>query len=203
MRHFLKSKGVLARKGYLPDEPDKRLVKAFEENGEVGPDPKAPRVCLMQTFKGKWNKEVVEVLTAEFISAVNKGRYKHVQHSCPLMTEDEVRKRCRVKLYRTQRMCLLQRKPHRADEDKMNRIMQRRQNVCLFMIATSQRLLTFCRRTTEGREFGNKTIIGTPKRGGMSNSYLMLLALVVRVMMRPTMSMRTQTRASRLSDVSI
>ena len=78
MRKFLESKGVLAKKDYFPDEPEARLVDAFEDHGIMGPDPNSPRVCLTQTFKGKWNKEVVEILTAAFISAVKHGKYKPV-----------------------------------------------------------------------------------------------------------------------------
>jgi hypothetical protein len=78
MRKFLKSKGVLAKKDYFPDKPEARLVDAFEDHGIMGPDPNSPCVCLMQTFKGKWNKEVVEILTAAFISAVKHGKYKPV-----------------------------------------------------------------------------------------------------------------------------
>jgi hypothetical protein len=130
MRKFLESKGALASKDYLPDEPEKRLVDAFEEYGIIGPSPSAPRVCLTQTFKEKWNKEVVEILTAEFISAVKRGTYKPVQHTWLQMTEDKVRKRCQNKLYRTQYICRTHGKRPRADSDKINRMYQRRQEVC-------------------------------------------------------------------------
>jgi hypothetical protein len=131
MRKFLESKGVLASKDYLPDEPEGRLVDAFEEYGIVGPSPIAPRVCLTQTFKGKWNKEVVEMLTIEFVSAVKQGTYKPVQHSWLQMAEEKVRQRCQRKLYRTQYICRTHGKRSRANSDKINRMYQRRQEVCL------------------------------------------------------------------------
>jgi hypothetical protein len=78
MRKFLESKGVLVKKDYFPNEPEVRLVDAFEDHGIMGLDPNSPHVCLMQTFKGKWNKEVVEILTAAFILAVKHRKYKPV-----------------------------------------------------------------------------------------------------------------------------
>jgi len=80
MQKSLESKGVLVKKDYFPDEPKARLVDVFKDHGILGPDPNSPHVCLMQTFKGKWNKEVVEILTMAFILAVKQGQYKPVQH---------------------------------------------------------------------------------------------------------------------------
>lgn len=133
MRKFLEDMGVLARKDHFPDGPEERLVKAFEDHGVGGPDRRAPRVCLTQTFKGKWNKEVVEILTASFISVVKEGRYRHVQHTWEQMEEGEVRKRCQRKLYRTQRLCRTRRNLPRRESDKINRMHQRRQEVCLLL----------------------------------------------------------------------
>ncbi|KAH8977147.1 hypothetical protein EDB86DRAFT_3093060 [Lactarius hatsudake] len=104
MRKFLESMGTLAKKDYFSDPPDEGIVKAYEEHGLLGPDPSAPRVCLKQTFKGKWNKEVVDILTTKFISAVKLGTYKSVQHTWPQMTED-----------------------NSPELDKINRMHQRRQ----------------------------------------------------------------------------
>jgi hypothetical protein len=59
----------------------------------------------MQTFKGTWNKEVVEILTAAFISAVKQGACRYVQDTWPQMVEGKVRKRCQRKLYHTQYIC--------------------------------------------------------------------------------------------------
>lgn len=131
MRKFLQTKGVLATKGYFPDEPEQRLVDAFEEHGVAGPGPNSPRVCLTQTFKGKWNKEVVELLTAGFITAVQNGAYLPVQMTWPQMTQGNVRKRCQDKLYRAQYLCRTRRERPQADSDKVNRMYQRRQEVCL------------------------------------------------------------------------
>ncbi|KAH9174090.1 hypothetical protein EDB89DRAFT_2068051 [Lactarius sanguifluus] len=89
MRKFLKSMGVLTKKGYFPNLPDEGIVKAYEEHSLLGPIPSAPCICLKQTFKGKWNKEVVDILTIKFISAVKQGMYKSVQHTWPQMTEDK------------------------------------------------------------------------------------------------------------------
>jgi hypothetical protein len=131
MRKFLESKGVLATKDCLPDGPDEVRVRAYEEHGVLGPDPSAPRVSLKQTFKGKWNKEVVEILTRRFILEVKQGTYQPVQHTWTQMKEDKVRKRCQSKLYRTQRICL---KPKKGPEsDKINRMYQRRQEVSLLV----------------------------------------------------------------------
>src|SRR6267142_1275886 len=91
MRKFLESKGVLAMSNnYYPSEPNNRLVNAFEDHGVIGPNVGAPRVCLRQTFKGKWNKEVVDMLTTVFISAVKRGECKPVQHTWPQMREENV-----------------------------------------------------------------------------------------------------------------
>jgi hypothetical protein len=103
---------------------------------------------LRQTFKEKWNKEVVEILTAAFISAVKQGTYKPIQHTWPQMKEDEVRKRCQGKLYRTQYICRTRGQCPRPESDKVNRMYQRRQEVCL--VDTLHELLTFCRHTTGG-----------------------------------------------------
>jgi hypothetical protein len=201
MRKFLESKGVLAKKDYFPDDPEARLVDAFEDHGIMGPDPNSPRVCLTQTFKGKWNKEVVEILTAAFILAVKQGQYKPVQHIWPQMGEDEVRKRCQHKLYRTQCICRRRGKPV---SDKLNRMYRRRQEVCL-LIGTSHELLTFRRRTTEGGEYMSETVIETLRHGRAWDYCLMLSAHGVLATMRLTMirNMRTQTRASRQSGVLI
>ncbi|KAH9174007.1 hypothetical protein EDB89DRAFT_1904954 [Lactarius sanguifluus] len=125
MRKFLESEGVLATKDYFPDDADEGRVKAYEEHGLLGPDPSAPRICLKQTFKGKWNKEVVEILATKFILAVKKGTYKAIQHTWPQMNEDKVRKRCQSKLYRTQHFCLNPKIGPKSD--KINRMYQRRQ----------------------------------------------------------------------------
>ena len=135
MRKFLESRGVLAGKDYYPDGPADQQVRAFEGHSLLGPDPNSPRICLNQTFKGKWNKEVVDILTASFISAVKQGIYQPVQYSWPQMKEGEVRKRCQRKLYRTQLICRKQRKTPMSD--KVNRMNQRRQEVSLLIIGPS------------------------------------------------------------------
>src|SRR5216683_727928 len=100
MRKFLESKGVLAKTDYFPDEPEARLVNVFEDHGIMGPDPNSPHVCLTWTFKGKWNKEVVEILTAAFILAVKEGRYKPVQYIWPQMEQDVLKATGGVYSYR-------------------------------------------------------------------------------------------------------
>jgi hypothetical protein len=131
MRKFLESRGVLAGKDYFPDGAVEEHVRAYETHHLLGPDPKAPRICLNQTFKGKWNKAVVDILTTAFISAVKQGEYEPVQYAWSQMKEDEVRKRCQAKLYRTQYICRTRRKSPMLD--KMNRMYQRRQEVCLLV----------------------------------------------------------------------
>jgi len=128
MWKFLESKGVLVEKSYFSDEPEARLVDAFEDHGISGPDPNSPCVCLTQTFKGKWNKEVVELLTTGFITAIEKGMYQPVKIDWPQMMQDDVRKRCQAKLYRTQYLC---QKRAWAESDKVNCMYQRQQDVCL------------------------------------------------------------------------
>jgi hypothetical protein len=128
MRNFLENKGALVTKGYFPSEPERRLVDTFEEHGVSGPDPNFPRISLTQTFKGKWNTEVVELLTTSFITAVENGTYQPVEITWSQMTRDNVRKRCHTKLYRTQYLC---RKRPQVESDKVNRMYQRRQEVCL------------------------------------------------------------------------
>ena len=201
MRKFLESKGVLVKKDYFPDEPKAWLVDAFEDHGISGPDPNSPHVCLTQTFKGKWNKEIVEILTMAFILAVKQGQYKPVQHIWPQMGEDKVRKRCQNKLYCTQYICWRCGKPKL---DKLNRMHQRWQKVCL-LIGTLHELLTFCRHITEGGEYMSKTVIETLRHGRVWDYFLMLSALRALVTMRLMMiqNMRTQTRASRQSGVLI
>ncbi|KAH8994145.1 hypothetical protein EDB86DRAFT_2829962 [Lactarius hatsudake] len=90
MHKFLESEGVLVTKDYFPDDADEGRVKAYEEHGLLGPDPSTPRICLKQMFKGKWNKEVVEILVTNFILAVKKGTYKAIQHTWPQMNKDRV-----------------------------------------------------------------------------------------------------------------
>ncbi len=106
MRGFLDQKGVRAMNGYYPEPPQEDIVEAYEEHGLMGPNPDAPRVCLMENLGGKWNKAVLEMLTTAFISAVKQGNYKPVEHTWPQMQEEVVRKRCQIKLYSTQRMCI-------------------------------------------------------------------------------------------------
>jgi hypothetical protein len=134
MCKFLEALGVLPTSNYTPDDPDNGQVKAYEEFGLMGPDSCAPCICLKQTFKGKWNKEVVEILMSKFISAVKQGIYNPVQHTWSEMAEDNVRKRCQTKLYRMQQACL------KVDDkgpkwNKINRTNQRRQDVCLLVAA--------------------------------------------------------------------
>jgi hypothetical protein len=134
MRKFLDSRGALAKKDYYPDEPEDELVRAYEEHHLLGPDPDAPRICLKQTFKGKWNRSVVDILTAAFISEVKRGTYTPVQASWPQMKRDEVWKRCRNKLYRAQYICRNRREP--PTSDKKSRMYQRRQEVCLIVCSS-------------------------------------------------------------------
>jgi hypothetical protein len=129
MRDFLDQKGVRAVGDYLPEPPEARLVTAYEDHGLMGPNPDAPRVCLTQTLGGKWSKAVLEVLTGAFISAVRQGRYKPIEHTWPPMQQDVVRKRCKTKLYATQRMCIS--RPRGPASDKLNRMFSRRQEVCI------------------------------------------------------------------------
>ncbi|KAN0136800.1 hypothetical protein V8E53_005241 [Lactarius tabidus] len=46
---------------------------------------------LVDTFKGKWNKEVVDILTTKFILAVKQGVYKHIQPTWLQMKENSIR----------------------------------------------------------------------------------------------------------------
>jgi len=205
MRKFLDSKGVLATNDYIPDAPEEQVVRAFEDHGIMGPDPNAPRVCLTQTFKKQWNKQVVEILTVAFISAVKQGEYKSVQHTWPQMTEDEVRMRCRRKLYRTQYTCRTHDQRPQATSDKINRMHQRRQEVYLVICPLNGLLTAFPRRTTEGGKFMRLTSVTIRKHGSMWAYYLMLSTLEVPAMTRQMMiwNMGTQTRVSRLSGVLI
>ncbi|KAF8256541.1 hypothetical protein EI94DRAFT_1711048, partial [Lactarius quietus] len=109
MRKFLESESVLPTKDYTPDEPGQVQLKTYEEVGLMGLYHSAPRVCLTQTFKEKWNKKVVEILMTKFISAVKQGTYKPVQHTWSEMEEDS-------------HTCL-----KGAKMDKVNRKYQRRQ----------------------------------------------------------------------------
>ena len=129
MRKFLESKGVLVKGSYFPAAPEDRLVDAFEDHGIGGPDPNAPRVCVTRSFRGKWNKEVAEILTVGFIAEVQMGTYERVKHTWSQMTEDNVRKRCLKRLYRVQYMCRKRGTRSRSESDKMNRMHQRRQDV--------------------------------------------------------------------------
>ncbi len=129
MRKFFESMGVLAKQDYIPNAPEDRLVDAFENHGIGGPDPNAPRMSPMRTFRGKWNKEVVEILTVGFISEVKRGTYQRVEDTWPQMTEGEVRKRCQKKLYRTGYICRTRGMRSRSEADKTNRMNQRRQDV--------------------------------------------------------------------------
>ncbi|KAI9439048.1 hypothetical protein H4582DRAFT_2056894 [Lactarius indigo] len=123
MHKFLESMGVLTTKDYSPGHPNQGIVKAYEEHGLLGLDPSIPHICLKQAFKGKWNKEVVDIPMRKFISAVKQGMYKPVQHTWPQMAEDKVRKKCQSKLYRSQRACL---NPQKSPEsDKINQMYQR------------------------------------------------------------------------------
>jgi hypothetical protein len=150
MRNFLEGKGVLAKRNYSPKEPNEEFVNAYEERGILGPDPNSPRITLKQTFKGKWNARVVEMLTEQFISAVAQGMYKPVEYTWSQMKVDKVRKKCQTKLYRTQHLC---RKPRRGPEsDKINRTYQRRQEVRALSLGGHADPLTFTRRITEGGE---------------------------------------------------
>ena len=129
MRKFLKSKGVLVKGDYFPIAPEDRLVDAFKSHGIGGPDLNAPRVCVTRSFRGKWNKEVVEILMVGFILEVKVGTYEHIQHTWSQMTEDDVRKRCQKRLYRVHYMCRKRGMHSRSESDKINRMQQRRQDV--------------------------------------------------------------------------
>jgi hypothetical protein len=152
MRKFLEKLGVLPTPNYTPNDPDNGQVKAYEEFGLMGLDSCAPRVCLKQTFKGKWNKEVVEILTSKFISAVKQGTYNPVLHTWPEMAEDNVRKRCQTKLYRMQRACLKVDKG--PESDKINRMNQRRQEVCL-LVALLCEITNICQTYYRRRKICN------------------------------------------------
>ena len=147
---FLESKGALARKNCFPDEPEDERVMAYEEHGLMGPDLDAPRISLKQTFKAKWNKEVVEILTTQFVLAIKQGIYNSVESTWSQMNVENVRKRCHSKLYRSQKICLKRRKD--PESDKINRRKQRRQEVKNFSLGEARRSLTVSRRTTEDRK---------------------------------------------------
>lgn len=129
MRDFLDRKGVRATNGYYPEPPDGELVEAYETHGLIGPNRDAPRVCLTQSLGGKWNKAVLEILTTAFIYDVKQGTYRPVEHTWSPMQEKMVRKRCKAKLYLTQRNCI--KRPTGPEFDKLNRMHSRRQDVCL------------------------------------------------------------------------
>jgi hypothetical protein len=203
MRKFLEDKGVLAGKDYYPDGAEDQQVRAYEKHDLLGPDQNAPRICLSQTFKGKWNKQVVDILTAAFISAVQQGEYKPVQCSWSQMKEDEVRKKCQSKLYRTQYICRKRIKSPKSD--KVNRMHQRRQEVCL--LAGSSRYSDapyYCRHTTEGGRSTTSTGIKIRRHGKASSYCSMLSALGVLATTRPTTNYyRSLIHASRLSGALI
>lgn len=136
MRDFLDQKGVRSVGDYFPEPPEEQLVTAYEEHGLIGPNPDAPRVCLTQNLGGKWNKAVLEILTTAFISAVKQGKHRPVEHTWPQMQHEEVRKRCRTKLYSTQRKCIT--RPRGPVTDKLNRMYSRRQEVCVFVVGSSR-----------------------------------------------------------------
>jgi len=144
MRKFLESKGALVKQDYIPNAPKVQLVNAFENHGIGGPDPNTPCISPMQTFRGKWNKEVVEILMVGFILEVKKGMYKSVQDTWPQMAEDQVRKRCQKKLYCTGYSCRTCRMRPRSESDKVNRMNQRRQNMGSYqdLILTLHKSLT-------------------------------------------------------------
>lgn len=148
MRDFLDQRGVRAANGYFPEPPEDRLVTAYEEHDIMGPTSDAPCVCLTQNFAGKWNKAVLEILTTEFISAVEQGKHRPVEHTWPHMQQEVVQQRCKAKLYSNQRKCITRQdlKP-----DKINRMYSRRQEVCLLSSLLDHcAILTFHRRTSEG-----------------------------------------------------
>jgi hypothetical protein len=161
MRKFLESKGAVVKRDYVPNVPEDRVVDAFESHSIGGPDSNAPRISPMRTFRGKWNKEVVEMLTAGFILEVKQGTYQCIQVTWPQMTEDKVRKRCQNKLYRTGYICRTRGMHSRSESDKVNRMNQRRQDVgsyqdLIFNPHISQIAnIPLCRHTSEGGESMN------------------------------------------------
>ena len=132
MRSFLYQKGVRAVDKYYPEPPGENDVREYENYNGTGPNPDAPRLCLTQTFGGKWNKAVLEMLTTGFILAVKTGKHKPIEHSWPQMQEEEVRKRLKDKLYATQRKC--NNCPKSPESDRLNRMHTRRQEVCLLLL---------------------------------------------------------------------
>jgi hypothetical protein len=147
MRGFLDQKGVRALKGYYPEPPNEESVRAYEEYDLIGPNLDAPRVCLTQNLGGKWNTAVLEILTTAFISAVKQGKCKPVEHTWSQMQQEAVRKRCKTKLYSTQRKCIT--RPMGAASDKLNRMYSRRQDVSLCVVGSSRysnSLQTYARR---------------------------------------------------------
>jgi len=205
MWKFLNSKGVLVTNDYISDVPEEQVIHAFEDHGIMGPDPNAPHVCLMQTFKKQWNKQVVEILTVAFILAVKQGEYKSVQHTWPQMTEDKVRMRCWRKLYRMQYICWTHDQQPQATSDKINRMHQRWQEVYLVICPLNGLLTAFPRYTTEGGKFMRLTSVKIWKHESMWAYNLMLSTLKVPAMTRQMIiwNMGTQTCISRLSSVLI
>lgn len=132
MRNFLDQKGVRVVDNYYPEPPGENDVRGFENHNGTGPNPDAPRLCLTQTFGGKWNKAVLEMLTTGFILAVKTGKHKPVEHSWPQLQQEEVRKRLKTKLYDTQSKC--KNRPKGPESDRLNRMRTRRQQVCLLLL---------------------------------------------------------------------
>lgn len=147
MRNFLDQKGVRPSNNNFPEPPGEERVRAYEL-GLIGPDPDAPRICLTQNLGGNWNKAVIEILTAGFISAVKDGKHRPVEHTWPQMQQKAVKKRCKEKLYSIQRQCI---KPPGPASDKCNRMYSRRQDVCLLLDPCAN--LTFRRRMLEEERY--------------------------------------------------
>ena len=92
MQNFLDQKGVHVIDNYYPKPSGENDIRGFENHNGTGFNPDAFHLCLMQTFGGKWNKVVLEMLTTGFILAVKMGKHKHVKHSWLQLQQEEVQK---------------------------------------------------------------------------------------------------------------
>ncbi|KZT05325.1 uncharacterized protein LAESUDRAFT_760214 [Laetiporus sulphureus 93-53] len=114
-RDYLRSRHVLPISGVRPQSATPDAVQAFADGSGDGPDIAAPLIDWNHELSSRWNKEVVFLLSRDFLQRIKSG------HESPLVFDEEtmsqiaIARSCTMKL---QRVRIEIRDAGRLDSDK-------------------------------------------------------------------------------------
>ncbi|OBZ65930.1 hypothetical protein A0H81_14170 [Grifola frondosa] len=136
-RIYLRGKGVLHEKNLpspflheknLPSPlPPSGLVTAFACGDGAGPNIAAPLVDWRSPLGSSWNREVIFLLTAEFLDEIKSDKHPPIEYDSVAMFMDRMVKTCTQKLQRTRDIYVLQlRDPAEVSSRRIEKVVKAR-----------------------------------------------------------------------------